>query len=201
MATAPIDISLLEKQWHQTVMQWPEEQEVVVKIGALVQPSILTALPQWLDAVTSGVKLVVDPVLNASAGGRLQPEGYAAWLRKMAPRITVLTPNLLEAHALLGTDLISTDPWAWQRLGFNGVLLKGGHGHHAHVVEDCWLQSGEHCLTFSHQRLAGNRRGTGCFLATAIACQLALGKNVNRAISDAIYGLLRCWQVLPPVLG
>lgn len=197
MATAPTDISLLEKQWHQTVKQWPEEQEVVVKIGALVQPSILTALPQWLDAVTSGVKLVVDPVLSASAGGRLQPEGYAAWLHKMAPRITVLTPNLLEAQALLGADLNGTDAQAWQRLGFNGVLLKGGHGDDAHVVEDCWLQAGEHRFTFSHQRLAGNRRGTGCFLATAIACQLALGKNENRAISDAISSLLQCWHALP----
>jgi len=66
------------------------------------------------------------------------------------------------------------------------VLVKGGHlGGAAPSVTDV-LVSAAGARRVSHPRLAGRTpRGTGCALATAIAVELARGRELTAAVGDA----------------
>ena len=68
-------------------------------------------------------------------------------------------------------------------LGARAVLLKGGH-RRGRVVRD-YLFDGESMTVFSHARLPGSVRGTGCTLASAIAARLASGMPLRAAVERA----------------
>jgi hydroxymethylpyrimidine/phosphomethylpyrimidine kinase len=143
-----------------------------VKIGMLAdgQAAVLARLLPALP-------IVLDPVLEASAGGTLaNANAYAALLE----RVTVVTPNANEIGVL------GDAPEAWvERTGVS-VLLKGGHGEGREVV-DRLLVRGAAPRVWRHPRLdVRNTRGTGCTLASAIAAGLALGESLTQATEEAL---------------
>jgi hydroxymethylpyrimidine/phosphomethylpyrimidine kinase len=143
-----------------------------VKIGMLAdgQAAVLARLLPVLP-------IVLDPVLEASAGGTLaDANAYAALLE----RVTVVTPNAREV-AVLGDE-----PERWVERTGVAVLLKGGHGEGREVV-DRLLVRGAPPRVWRHPRLdVRNTRGTGCTLASAIAAGLALGESLTQATEEAL---------------
>ncbi|MEZ4380294.1 MAG: bifunctional hydroxymethylpyrimidine kinase/phosphomethylpyrimidine kinase [Nannocystaceae bacterium] len=169
-----------------------------VKVGLVPQTLLAAGLGDALVAAARGAPLVVDPVLVASDGGDLGA-GVGA-LRGLAAAATVMTPNLPEARALLGIPAGSaTQPSRGALLdglaaiaGATAWLLKGGHveaesgGEQAGEVAD-HLRLGGRVVDFRRPRRPGpDPRGTGCALATAIACGLASGRPLEAAVAEAI---------------
>ena len=80
-----------------------------VKIGMLANAEIGDA--RWPAASTRSareVPVVLDPVLRASDGTPLlEPGGLERMAGELLPRVTVLTPNRVEAGALLGRAVTS----------------------------------------------------------------------------------------------
>lgn len=155
-----------------------------VKLGllpeGLVEP-LLSAVPR--------VPWVMDPVLRASDGGRL---GCAVeCLEPLIQRCDVVTPNLDEARAFGATGDVLTMATQLAERWQAGVLLKGGHDVGVDVV-DVWVEPGcqPHCFRRKRQP-GGDVRGTGCALATAIACGLAVGQPRAVAVETAIAWLDR----------
>lgn len=153
-----------------------------VKLGMLgtaeIVHSVFAALPR-------AVPLVLDPVIAASSGrALLEPAGLSALLDLM-PRVTVVTPNLPELSLLAGRLGVVVDQAAEALLerGVGAVLVKGGHATGAEAVDH--LITAEGTLPFASPRLPGDRRGTGCSLATAIACGLARGQRLAEACTAA----------------
>ncbi len=126
------------------------------------------------------VPRVVDPVLAASAGGALGTDA-SEWVALFAG--AVVTPNQPEFHAF--ADGVEPDIWARQH-GCEAVLLKGGHADDPATVTDVlWSRGVSRRLT--RPRCGGPQpRGTGCALATAIACGLADGQAVESAVELAV---------------
>jgi hydroxymethylpyrimidine kinase/phosphomethylpyrimidine kinase len=125
--------------------------------------------------------LVVDPVLSASQGGRLlDPAGLQAMRDLLLPLCTVLTPNLLEAEALLGHPVTEAHDMpdaaaALGQLGPRAVLIKGGHLRSERSPDLLW---------FDGARInTANTHGTGCTLSAAITAYLATGLAVPAACS------------------
>ncbi len=158
----------------------------VIKTGMLhsraVIETVLAALENYPD-----IPLVVDPVMVAKGGASLLQEDAMQTLReKLLPRATVVTPNIPEARALSGMDIVTdADRQAAGEvlLGFGAkaVLLKGGHLD-GPEVED-WLVTPEATLRFTSARIdSRNTHGTGCTLASAIATGLAQ----DLALPDAV---------------
>ncbi len=160
-----------------------------VKIGMLPNAAVVRAVAAAL-ADLRDVFVVCDPVLGASAGAVfLGPEGRRALVRRLLPRVDLLTPNRPEAEALTGLRVRSgADAMrAAERLlamGARAVVLKGGHA------------AGRHCadLFFSAQRrfwLVSPRlrtragHGTGCAFSAALAAFVALGKPLEEAAALA----------------
>ncbi|HSE11672.1 MAG TPA: bifunctional hydroxymethylpyrimidine kinase/phosphomethylpyrimidine kinase [Rudaea sp.] len=159
-----------------------------VKIGMLGGTAAISAVADCLREAGAR-NIVLDPVLVSSSGTPLLP---ASGLRKLRggliPIVDLLTPNLPEAEALLGRRLNSDRDMRRAAddliaLGARAVLLKGGHRRGSTVVDH--LVDHESATSFSHPRLSGSVRGTGCTLASAIACGLALGLPLRAAVHGA----------------
>ncbi|HLK71304.1 MAG TPA: hydroxymethylpyrimidine/phosphomethylpyrimidine kinase [Steroidobacteraceae bacterium] len=165
-----------------------------IKIGMLATAGIVEAVAAHLPA-RERVPIVLDPVLIASSGGALlQAAGIERMLRVLLPRVSLLTPNLPEAAALLHRSPAEDESdmreqmRALQALGAGAVLLKGGHAPAAadgSAVVDRLLDDQGEFIRLQTPRVTVLRRGTGCSLASAIAAQLAAGRPLRAACAAA----------------
>jgi len=138
----------------------------------------------------SGVPLVVDPVLRATAGQPLMTAQGTEALRRLLPFATLLTPNLPEAEVLTGLP-VSTEAERRHaarellRMGAGAVLIKGGHGGGPSVVD--LLFDGHRWTAFSSPRQATRHtHGTGCTLSAAVATGLGQGMPLQEAVHRAV---------------
>src|SRR5690625_5664224 len=80
-----------------------------IKTGMLSNAQIIQALISTYDRCYP-VPLVVDPVMLATSGDRLlEPEAIEIMIGELLPRATLLTPNLLEAAALLNEPVARSE--------------------------------------------------------------------------------------------
>jgi hydroxymethylpyrimidine/phosphomethylpyrimidine kinase len=162
-----------------------------IKVGMLGQREAVGALLETLPA-RDEVPIVLDPVLAASSGGTLLDEdGQRALRTELLPQITLLTPNIPEAAALLqrpigdaGIEQLEEQARRLLQFGPRSVLLKGGHAHGAQVI-DLLAVEGQPVRHLTIPRVPRQRRGTGCSLSSAIAAHLAAGRSLVQACSDA----------------
>jgi hydroxymethylpyrimidine/phosphomethylpyrimidine kinase len=161
-----------------------------VKIGMVAQPAsidaIVAGLTRW-----SPKHVVLDPVMVATSGDRLlAAEAVDALRTKLIPLASVITPNLLEAAALLDEG-VAADEAAVERqgrrllaLGCEAVLIKGGHGEGAESID--YLIDSHGTIALAAPRTATkNTHGTGCSLSSAIAAGLAKGEGMETAVRNA----------------
>jgi hydroxymethylpyrimidine/phosphomethylpyrimidine kinase len=155
------------------------------------------------EAVAEGCRefglsnLVVDPVLAASSKDALaEDEVPLALKRCLFPLATLITPNLDEAAVLLGgremTSLkhMREAAFALLEFGSEAVLLEGGHlpvqTPGGKKVVDCLARRDGFLLELEHAHIeTQNEHGTGCTLSSAIAANLAHGKPLPQAVSEA----------------
>lgn len=112
-----------------------------------------------------------DPILAPTSGVGLHT---GRRLRQMAEVILasggwVVSPNLPEAAALAGEGSVAAHAdlaRPFLDLGAAAVWLKGGHAQ-GREVEDFWITPGSVLSLGRAPRLPGDRRGTGCTLASA----------------------------------
>ncbi|CAM9799901.1 unnamed protein product [Scytosiphon promiscuus] len=103
-----------------------------VKLGMMGTGAVVSVVGDFLDRYEG--KVVCDPVMISTSGSRLMPEGAEALMvERVFPRAAMITPNLVEAEALLGRRLrtpADVEAGAASLLassGAGGVLIKGGH--------------------------------------------------------------------------
>ncbi|HET6582986.1 MAG TPA: PfkB family carbohydrate kinase [Nannocystaceae bacterium] len=156
-----------------------------VKLG-LVPDSLAQTVIEAARA--RGRPVVLDPVMQASDGGALGAS--AERLVRIASSVaTLITPNLGEALALARVAHLDPDALiaaVASECAPAAVLLKGGHGDDPQrVIDRLWWRGAIHHI--ERARVPGpDPRGTGCALATAIACELARGAEIVTACERAI---------------
>ena len=170
-----------------------------IKIGMLGTGAIARAVAACLPP-REQIPLVLDPVLASSSGAALLDAGGREALREgLVPRATLVTPNIPEAAALLGTQPATTEEellcqaHAWLALGASAVLIKGGHGS-AHEAVDLLVSAGGSPRRLVSARSARTHRGTGCALASGIAAGLAAGLELGEACARAKRHVLELLQ-------
>lgn len=161
-----------------------------VKIGMLSTPAAI-------EAVTAGLQrhgqtnIVLDPVMVAATGARLLvPAAVETLTRRLFPRARLITPNLLEAAALLDSGVAANEAEMHAQaerlldLGARAVLIKGGHASGAESVDLLVEPAGVE--RFAARRIAtDNTHGSGCTLSAAIAAFLAKGAALSDAVGAA----------------
>jgi hydroxymethylpyrimidine/phosphomethylpyrimidine kinase len=133
-----------------------------------------------------GLKIVVDPVMAAEAGGRLlNPDAVDALKNELLPLAEVTTPNVHEAGVLSGVEVWDMDSAkeACKRihaLGVKYVMLTGGHFGGTDILYD-----GRKFTIFEGPLVKGGTHGTGCTYAAAMTAYLAKGKTIEDACDKA----------------
>lgn len=159
-----------------------------IKIGMLGDAETIVAVAQALDGVT--VPILVDPVMVAKGGAALlAPDAVEALVRLLLPKARLVTPNVPELEALVGSEIADEADLllaAQELLGLGpaAVLAKGGHLEGDTVVD--WLVTHNAQQRFESPRLeTRHTHGTGCTLASAVATGLAAGLPLAEAVAKA----------------
>jgi len=169
-----------------------------IKTGMLGSRAIIEAVEKAIaPALAAGVPLVIDPVMTASAGGRLLARDALPALRRLIAQATLVTPNRDEAARLVGR--LIPDERALRaaavELAINfarpHVLAKGGHLRSREAVD--WLASPRGTvMRIAARRVQGvDPHGTGCTFSAAIAAGLAHGLSLPEAVAAGKRFLLR----------
>ncbi|MEX2629436.1 MAG: bifunctional hydroxymethylpyrimidine kinase/phosphomethylpyrimidine kinase [Tistlia sp.] len=161
-----------------------------IKTGMLHTAPVIEAVAAELAARGRGIPLVVDPVMVAESGATLlDPAAVGALNRDLLVRATLLTPNLPEAEKLTGMAIADLEAMReaaamLRTLGPEAVLLKGGHLAGETIHDVLATEAGLEVFTGSRLAALGSH-GTGCTLASAIACGLAQGLGLRDAVARA----------------
>lgn len=159
-----------------------------IKIGMLPDKSSIQAVSQFINKHQS-IPSVMDPVFSSSSGGELvKTEELDILIRELFPKVTLLTPNALEAEIITGVPCKSVEGAKLNaerliQLGAQAVLVKGGHLSEPNCT-DIFFQKNSNISLVTKARIknAQKCRGTGCRLSTSIAYYLACGDNIKTAV-------------------
>jgi hydroxymethylpyrimidine/phosphomethylpyrimidine kinase len=171
-----------------------------VKVGMLANEEIVRTVAAAIDELPPGTPVVVDPVMVAESGAQLlAPAAQRALVAEIAPRATVLTPNVPEARALVrhgppelasvadveveaeggrGAETLANAVLA---LGPAAVVLTGGHRA---AAIDTFLEAAvpDRPVPIPGARHPdGASHGSGCTHSSILAAQLALGRSPLQA--------------------
>lgn len=192
----PVPNDFLRQQIQVTLTDFGAD---AIKIGMLATASVIETVAQALEDFAPTVPLVLDTVMVAKGGHPLlEGSAVAALCQHLIPRATVITPNLPEASVLLGRPLTTLADMEqaiedFSRWPLAAVLLKGGHLDGDALTDLLWQrpspsqapsQTLPQTLRFDSPRLPGpHTHGTGCSLASAIACGIAQGLSLSAAVA------------------
>jgi len=161
-----------------------------VKTGMLHSTAVIETVCDVLDARLPNTPIVVDPVMVAKGGHPLlESSAMGALKTRLISRAAVLTPNVPEAELLTGMTIRDEDAMRQAAellltFGPRAVLLKGGHMSGRDVVD--LLASEDGIEAIRGPRIdTRHTHGTGCSLASSIACGLAQGLSLTKAIRRA----------------
>lgn len=172
-----------------------------VKIGMLANEEIV-------HCVAGAVKdckiknVVLDPVILSTSNHRLlDTQAFDSLKTKLIPLADIITPNIPEASILSGVEIQSRGDMVkaareiskWYH---GAVLIKGGHlkdndtawieeDKNQCMAADLLYENGKEQWLLEEFIDNPNTHGTGCTLSSAIACNLALGRNMYEAVSLA----------------
>jgi hydroxymethylpyrimidine kinase/phosphomethylpyrimidine kinase len=156
-----------------------------VKIGMLGHAATARAVGEALKLTAAPV--VWDPVVRPTRGDVWLFDGDAREaLEALVPHLTLVTPNAEEAALLSGVPVHDEDSAIvaarrLRALGAPAVLIKGGHLTGNQAVDVLVTPEGDEALRAPRVRLDQPVHGTGCALSTAIACHLAMGRDLREA--------------------
>jgi len=144
------------------------------KIGMLAETDIVEAVAERLRHYQVR-NVVLDTVMLAKSGDPLlSPSAVASLRQHLLPQVSLITPNLPEAAALLDAPHARSEREMHQQgeallaLGCEAVLMKGGHLDDAESPD--WLFTRDGAQRFTTVRIATkNSHGTGCTLSAALA--------------------------------
>ena len=157
-----------------------------IKTGMLPTAEIVFEVARTIGPKASSIVLV-DPVLTSTSGFDLCDEGAVNALTGLLfPLASLVTPNIAEAARITGLDIrdyatMHRAAEAILKMGAGAVLITGGDAGSDRSTD--FLLDAEGASTYSAERVTStNTHGTGCTLASAIACLLARGHSLREAI-------------------
>jgi len=161
-----------------------------IKTGMLPDTGSIEAVADFIAGLPAALPFVLDPVMVATSGDRLQDEEALHALKtRLIPLATIITPNIPEAELLLGTRIADEADQrraagALLALGAGAVLVKGGHLTGETVTDILATRTGIEAMT-GERIHSTSTHGTGCTLASAIAAGLAQGMPLADAVRRA----------------
>jgi hydroxymethylpyrimidine/phosphomethylpyrimidine kinase len=155
-----------------------------IKVGMLASRANAEVVNEILES-NPALPSVLDPVFRSSSGKDLADGACQEFVRdQLIKHASVITPNLFEASAMTGLRVESQEVMkaAARKLvemGARAVVVTGGHLDKAIdvLIDDSGLE------VFTGDRVKpDNTHGTGCTFSSAVAANLALGRQLRDAV-------------------
>lgn len=160
------------------------------KIGMLDNAGIVDVVADGLARYRPSF-VVLDTVMLAKSGDPLlAPEAIEAVRQRLLPNVSLITPNLPEAAALLDVAPAQNEQEMKQQgrallaLGCEAVLMKGGHLPDPESPDWLFTRDGESRFT-APRIMTKNTHGTGCTLSAALAALRPRRNNWVDTVFDA----------------
>ena len=155
-----------------------------IKVGMLANRANADVVSEILES-NPALPSVLDPVFRSSSGKELADAECQEFVREqLIKRASVITPNLFEASAMTGLRVESQEAMKAAahklvEMGARAVVVTGGHLDKATDV----LFDGTTLEVFIGEHAKpDNTHGTGCTFSSAIAANLALGRQLRDAV-------------------
>ncbi len=153
-----------------------------VKIGMLFSNEIIDVVRGCVKDLN--IPIVFDPVFISKAGSKLLNDDAIENLKTLIPYSTVVTPNLFEAKEMFEYEMTSAESLQKILAQSASILVKN------HVIKnpngkkslDILYKNGKKYVYDSTHIHTENTHGTGCSYSSAIAANLALGVELEKAI-------------------
>ncbi len=157
----------------------------VIKLGLFGDADQIRTLSPLLRQ--QQVPIVLDPIIAAGGGyALLNDEMIEAMLDHLLPYTSLLTPNHQELRRLSNQDTPQAAVAHLQQLGCQHILLTGTEDQSTGDLVVQTLYSPAAVPQYdTWERLPHHYHGSGCTLASACACQIALGQNIRQAVQQA----------------
>ena len=158
-----------------------------IKIGLIPSVDLCVALADYIIKNLNACPVILDPVLKTGRSGtELVDEKVPEALTKyLLPLVTILTPN--------GDELLNLarDPSSEKAiaklldLGAEAILATDQKDNSSAIINVFSSRRLQTKIQFIMERYPELSHGTGCTLASALACGLARGKNIYLSLIQA----------------
>lgn len=154
-----------------------------VKIGIVESWEVLVSIVEKLRLLNPEVKIIMDPILKASAGFDFHSNDDQEMLDLILSYCYVVTPNYEEIQSLY--PILSIEETLQHIAGFTNIYLKGGHKK---------MNKGWDELYYGHTLMKSlspgvpqvfEKHGSGCVLSSSLASHIALGNTIEEASQRA----------------
>ena len=153
-----------------------------VKIGLIENLQCLDTLVDYLKSVNKNIKIIWDPILEASTGFKFHKEIDQKFLKKICSSIYLIIPNWIEVKKLTESDAALEGAEILSQ--YCNVYLKGGHSEEKTAKDILFSKNEKHLL--EQERInTGSKHGSGCVLSSAITAGLAKGLPLVEACERA----------------
>jgi hydroxymethylpyrimidine/phosphomethylpyrimidine kinase len=172
-----------------------------IKIGMLGNAEIIDCVADVLRKKAKNIPLILDTVMVATSGDLLlETNAVKSLQEKLINGAFLVTPNIDEAQVLAGMPIstlaeMKIAATIIKNLGARNVLVKGGHLNFSDgKIRSILLDEENNFHIISNKKIGHqNIHGTGCTLASSIACNIAKKfgledavRKSNRYVSQSI---------------
>ncbi len=157
-----------------------------IKIGMLSTCEIIDCVADVLQAKARNIPLILDTVMVATSGDLLLEENAVDALKsRLLDGAFLVTPNIDEAKVLAKIAINNVEDMKQaaliiKEMGAKNVLIKGGHlKFDGDKIVNIFLDEKGKFFAIENKKVAVKKlHGTGCTLASAIACNVAKGMDL-----------------------
>jgi len=198
---------------HQVLAVLDEHNVAAVKTGMLPTAEIVEAIADIISERRLPNLVIDTPIRSTSGFPLIDDDALKSIIKHLFPLATLVTPNVPEAEHIAEFTItsladIETAVSTIRSLGAANILIKGGHLPDAintnaegkrvsndflfhdsqmTMLESIYIDSSPppSSLSSVNYPLSTATRGTGCTLASSIAANLALGKDLPESVRSA----------------
>ncbi|QTD37995.1 hydroxymethylpyrimidine/phosphomethylpyrimidine kinase [Polaribacter batillariae] len=155
----------------------------VVKIGIIQSWNVLLEVVQTLKKLNSAIKIVLDPILKASAGFNFHSKQNLKIFEKVLYYCDFITPNYDEIKALFPNKSID------ETIAFiskkTNIYLKGGHREDKKGWDEVYYKTTVKLNIVPAITKVYKKHGSGCVLSAALASNLQKELSIEEASKKA----------------
>jgi len=157
----------------------------VVKIGIVENWNILLLILDKLHKLKTSIKIVLDPILKASAGFDFHTQETLEYFEKALKLCYIITPNYDEIKILFPEKTV--EETIIYILEKTNIYLKGGHRKDKKGWDELYYSKLVQINIEPKADKIYNKHGSGCVLSSSLASNLAMQIELEAAARNAKY--------------